>query len=65
MNTEKMKRRYTSQEKLKLVSEYQNSGLPQKAWCSEHHISVNTLYKWMCAGAGCFAIHLLARNRLL
>ena len=49
MNTEKMKRRYTQQEKAKLVSEYQNSGLPQKTWCSEHHISVNTLHKWMQA----------------
>jgi transposase-like protein len=47
MTTEKIRRRYTEQEKSELVQAYQDSRNTQVAWCSEHHISVKTLHKWL------------------
>lgn len=47
MSTEKSRRRYTEQEKSEVVQAYQDSRDTQTAWCSEHHISVKTLHKWL------------------
>jgi len=47
MTTEKSRRRYTEQEKSELVQAYQSSRNTQATWCSEHHISVKTLHKWL------------------
>jgi len=47
MDSKKTRRRYTLEEKSELVVAYQSSGLSQKAWCSAHHISMNSLHKWI------------------
>jgi transposase-like protein len=47
MSGERIRRRYTQQEKAELVRAYQGCRITQKAWCSEHQISVKTLHQWM------------------
>ena len=52
MNAERTRGRHTQQEKVELVSSYKSSGLTQKVWCDEHHISMNTLHNWISVNSG-------------
>lgn len=40
------KRRYTSEEKAKLIAACQSSNLSNEAWCKAQNIGVSTFYKW-------------------
>ena len=38
---------YSAAEKVLLVDTYKNSGLSCKQWCTENHIGLSTLQRWM------------------
>jgi transposase-like protein len=40
-------KRYSAQERAKLLAAYKSSGEHQKEWCEEHGIAVSTLHKWL------------------
>ena len=40
-------KRYSAEEKIMLMDTYKTSGLSCKQWCTENHIGLSTLQRWM------------------
>ena len=45
--TRRKHKNYSVAEKVLLVNTYKTSGLPCKQWCTENHIGLSTLQRWM------------------
>lgn len=43
----KYRKRFTDEEKLKLIMECRNSGLSDHQWCIENNIPNSTMYNWI------------------